>query len=288
MAIVHPSDAYRSQLPMPNRKRSHSSMSASRSSRRWIDEETYRHSVLLLPTSKSELEVDESLQSSARDLGLLPLPSSPAIDDISSALSATTIASDTNQGSIISQSTAPTSCASSERRPSTSLSNNSSRLGPKIEMLSIISDTEEKRHRSFKSGLRKMTGFRRKRLSGLNTPSVISIQSHMSGTTKDEAQLATSRGTASIRSGDSHSVPQALPHKQIYDSIPLVDEQALQRSLDCEEIVFTRTQQLEEKRRFLEYQTNLIKDLLAERDRRKAEAHKEHQRRLVEQEERVS
>ncbi|KAK5070976.1 hypothetical protein LTS08_000628 [Lithohypha guttulata] len=132
-----------------------------------------------------------------------------------------------------------------------------------------------------------MTGFRRKRLSGLSTSSVISIQGHMAGTTKDEAHLASSGRPASIRSGDGRSVPQALPHKQIYDSIPLVDEQALQRSLDCEEIALIRTQQLEEKRRFLEYQTNLIKDLLAERDRRKAEAQREHQRRLAEQEERI-
>ena len=48
-----------------------------------------------------------------------------------------------------------------------------------------------------------------------------------------------------------------------------------------------RTQQLEEKRRFLEYQTNLVLQLLARRDKLKEEKRQWYNTRISEQEEKV-
>ena len=166
MAVCQPPDASSSIHLAATRKRSHSSFVQARLSCRWIDEEIYRTTILSLWPAQSESEADEKLQTSARDLGLLPVQSlntTPAAV-VASTPSEVTIASQNPQESIKSESTAPTSCASSDRRPSTSLSNRSSLLMSKHEPLATTTtDMERKRHSGFKSGLRKMTGFRKKK-----------------------------------------------------------------------------------------------------------------------------
>lgn len=288
MAVSAGFDAYQTSLFLPTRKRSHSSMSTSKTTLKWINEDTYRTTVLLMATPESEMEVEEGLETSARELGILPVQNVPAVDIISSSLSATTIASDTHQGSIMSQSTAPTSCDSSERRPSTSLSNKSSRIGTRIETPRFLVEAEVKKQSGFKSGLRKI-GFRKKKVSGLTTPSMVSIQSSMTSNTMNESQPTRSRGPASIKSGrESYASHEGPIEKASLDQLALVSEEALQRSLECKQIIHIRTQQLEEKRRFLEYQTRLIKNLVEEREKRKSELRHEHEERLREQEEKVS
>lgn len=289
MAVSTCPDAYQTPLFMPMRKRSHSSMSAPKIPLKWIDEELYRTTVLLLATPENEMEVDETLEISARELGILPIQPVPVVDTISSSLSATTIASDTQQGSIMSQSTAPTSCNSSERRPSTSMSDKSSRVRTRKETPSFIAAAEVKKQSGFKSGLRKMAGFRKKRLSVLNTPLMVSIQSSMTSNTIHDSQSVRSCGPASIKSSRESYVSQNAPaEKASLDHLALVSEEALQRSLECEQIILIRTQQLEEKRRFLEYQTKLVKSLLEEREKRKDELRQKHEQRRREQEEKAS
>lgn len=271
-----------------SRKRSHSDMRNSRSPTKWIDEEIYRTTVLHLHPATTESEADESLQRDARDLGLLPVQSPPDLNGITSSLSATTISSETHQGSILSQSTAPTSCASSERRPSTSLSNKSSRIDTHIEMPTVLTEMERKRHSGLRSGLRKMTGFRKKKMNGLSTPSLISISSQLTnGTTAAESVRSPVREVASMKSGKSYFSNEVPTQNGSYSVEPFIDQEALSRSMECKEMLRIRTQQLEEKRRFLDYQTNLVSQVLAKRDKLKEEKRKWYETRLAEQEEKV-
>lgn len=55
-----------------------------------------------------------------------------------------------------------------------------------------------------------------------------------------------------------------------------------------ESMMWMRTQQLDEKRRFLEYQTKLISDLLAKREEEKRKKREIHQQQITEQEEKVN
>lgn len=290
MAVSQPPAVYQAPTPAPlARKRSHSPMPPLQThiTYKWIDEELYRTTVLSLYPPTTETEADETLQNFARDLGLLPVQISPQVNTLTSSFSATTIASENAQGSIMTQSTAPTSCASSDRRPSTSLSNRSTRNGYKSEMPTIVTEMERKRHSGFKSGLRKMTGFRKKKVTNSSTPSLVSLQSHMTSNTTNESTRSATQGAASIESNDSYSSHESPVAVQSFEPERLIDEQALQRSLECDQIIRIRTQQLEEKRRFLEYQTRMIKQLLDERDKMKAEEREKHQKRIAEQEEKV-
>lgn len=290
MAVCHTPDTSSSIHLAATRKRSHSSIAQARLSCRWIDEEIYRTTILSLWPAQSESEADEKLQTSARDLGLLPVnsPNSSPVDVVASTLSEVTIASQNPQESIKSQSTAPTSCASSDRRPSTSLSNRSSLLMTKYEPLTTATDLERKRHSGFKMGLRKMTGFRKKKSTVSSQPSLTSLRSNMTSTTTNGSILSPLKSEASIDSGDSYS-PQDVPtHKDlVFEPQPRIDEEALQRSMESEELQQIRSVQIEEKRRFLEYQTRLIRELLGERDKLKLEKKQRHQKIVAEQEEKV-
>lgn len=286
MAVSSLSDAY--TLPTsPFRKRSLAEMQSPVSSvpPRWIDEEMYRTGVLSLYPPETEVEVDEHLERDARELGLSPVQKPVDVSDITSSLSATTIASDNHQGSILSQSTAPTSCGSSQRRPSTSLSNRSSRVYGDFETPSIVTELGYKRQSGFKNGLRKMTGFRKKRLGGSSTPSLISINSQTTDKNMNTSNRKSLKSTMSIKSGHSYSSHDSPAIKENFESESLMDNEAIHRSLQSDELLRLRTQQLEEKRRFLEYQTRLIRQLLDERDKQKASKVEEYSKRIDEQEE---
>lgn len=253
----------------------------------WIDEDVYRSSVLSLSLSRTESEADEKLQSDARALGLVADQKFPDVSDITSSLSATTIASETNQGSIMTQSTAPTSCCSSERRPSTSLSSRSARCDSNLEMPTSVTEMESRRHTGFKSGLRKMTNFRKKKTSGCSTPSMVSIRGQMTGTNANGSTRSPPKDAASIRSRVSFSSHDQLVTKEPFGTEASINEQALQRSMECQQLLSMRTRQVDEKRRFLEYQTRLIKQHLDERDMRKAEKKEKYARQITELEAKV-
>lgn len=275
-------------LSTRNLKRSHCDMRTSYSPSKWIDEDIYRSKILQLYPATTENELDENLQRDALDLGLSPVQVSPQANLITSSLSATTIDSEAHQGSIMSQSTAPTSCDSSERRPSTSLSNRSSRVISSFEMPTIVAEMERKRHSGLRSGFRKMTTFRKKRSSGSSTPSIASMRSTMTGTTANGSVRSPPKGALSIESVDSHSSRDSPVIKESFDTDVLVDEQALHRTMRCEQMMRVRTQQLDEKRRFLEYQTKLISDLLSKREEEKTRKREIHHKQITEQEEKVN
>lgn len=263
-------------------------MRNSTSSTKWIDEDVYRTTVLHLYPATTETEVDENLHRDARDLGLVPVRSPTDMNGIASSLSTITVSSEPNHGSVLSHSTAPTSCASSERRPSTSLSNKSSRAGTSIEMPMIFTEMDRKRHSGLRSGLRKMTGFRKRRTNGSSTPSSISISSQMmNGTNANECVRSPVRAVTSMESEMSYFSNEVPTQNGSYAAETFVDQEALSRSMECKEMLKVRTQQLEEKRRFLEYQTILVSQLLARRDKLKEEKRQWYNTRISEQEEKV-
>lgn len=275
-------------LTTRNLKRSHIDMRTSYSPSKWIDEELYRSTILRLYSNITENEVDENLRRDAIDLGLSPVQISPPNNAVTSSPSATTINSEAHQGSIMSQSTAPTSCDSSERRPSTSLSNKSSRVTSSFEMPTIVTEMERKRHSGFRNGFRKMTTFRKKKPPGSNAPSIHSIKSTMTNLTENESARSPETGALSVQSNDSYSSRGSPVIKENFDTDALVDEDALQRTMECESMMKIRTQQLDEKRRFLEYQAKLISELLAERAEEKRKKKEIYQARVTEQEEKAS
>lgn len=75
--------------------------------------------------------------------------------------------------------------------------------------------------------------------------------------------------------------------KETFEPDNLVDEGAPRRTMECEQMMRLRTQQLDEKRRFLEYQNKLISELLAKRDEAKAKKREAYKRRIAELEEKV-
>lgn len=265
-------------------------MTLSRAPTKWIDEQVYQTNVLYLYSAMTEAEAEEALYQEARHLGLLPLQ--PPADDpvlVASSLSATTLSSATPKSSITSQSTAPTSCDSSEVRPTTNLSAKPSTVGqtraPSIAP-TVQSDMERKRL-GFGTRLRKMTGFRRKKeLTG--TPSMISIDSSVTyATTASESMRSPTKSITSMKSGKSY-FPDSVVPMTTFRSEPLVDQEALQRTMESKDLLRLRQQQVEEKRRFLEYQAQLIRQVMERRDWLKIEKEDLHRRLIQEQEERVS
>lgn len=275
-------------LSTRNLKRSHSDMRTSYSPSKWIDEDVYRSTILQTFSHITESEFDQNLQQDALDLGLSLVQISPPTTIGTSSPSATTINSEAHQGSVISQSTAPTSCNSSERRPSTSLSNRSSKVISTFEMPTIMAEMDRKRNTGFRSGFRKITTFRKKRSSGSSTPSNASMKSTMTGTTRNESTTALANATLSTPSVDKYSSHEPPSIKENFESEALVDEQALQRTMNSDQMMRIRTQQLDEKRRFLEYQNKLISELLAERTEEKKRKRETHRKKIEEQEEKVS
>lgn len=255
---------------------------------KWIDEDLYRTTILQLYPTTTESEFDENLQRDALDLGLSPIHTSPQAATMASSIFTPTVNSDAQHGSIMSQSTAPTSCDSSERRPSTSLSNKSSKRISSFEIPMAATEMERKRHYGLRDGFRKMTTFRRKRMSGMSTPSMASMRSSMTGTTTNESTTSPQEAPLSLNSGDSCSSHDS-PVVGVSSGIaPAVDQKALQRSMECEKLMHLQTQQLDEKRRFLEYQTKLISQLLATREEAKSKKKDDYKQKIEEQEEKVS
>lgn len=260
-------------------------MSLTQPSNKWINEAIYKSTVLSLGQAASESEAEEKLRRDAQELGLrLPVQKPTDVSVIANSSSATHL----NGTSPIPRPTVPTSCNSSDRRPSTSLSQNSSRMNVQTEIPSIAAEMQSKRSSGFKSGLRKMTGFRRKRTSASSTPSIASMHSQMTGTTANGSTRSPPKGAPSIRSGNSDFSHESPLSREIPEAEVLASDTSLQRSLECEQLMSINLQQLEEKRRFLEYQTSLMKELLEEKHQCKESKRAAQNRLKADQEEVVS
>lgn len=107
------------------------------------------------------------------------------------------------------------------------------------------------------------------------------------GTTAEESPRSPTREVESIKSTQSCLSTDLPAQKPVFEAQPLIDEEALARTMDSKEMMRVRTQQLEEKRRFLEYQTTLISQLMVHRDKMKEEKRAWYRNRIAEQEEKV-
>jgi hypothetical protein len=227
----------------------------------------YHTIVLQLPANVSEDELDQNLAAEAQDLGLaLSLPSA-ALDGLASSLSATTIGSDpNNQSSVLSQSTGPTSCASSFHRPATQSSMTyKSQLSPTHSITpSMISENEKRKGLGFRNGIRRMTGFKKRR-SVVSTPSALeSIESNTLALNSGDRMSIQSglKSPASIKSSKSSwSNPPSATRTHYEDPLPPEDKDAIKRTRECKELVNLHTRQMEERSRFVEFQKRAIAQL---------------------------
>jgi hypothetical protein len=251
-----------------------------------FDEGAYHTIVLQLPTHFSEDELDQNLATEAQDLGLVPSPPSATLDGLASSMSATTFGSDpNNQSSVLSQSTGPTSCASSYHRPATQSSvTYKSQLSPTQSITpSMISENEKRKGLGFRNGIRRMTGFKKRR-SVVSTPSALeSIDNNTVALNNGDRMSIQSglKSPASIKSSKSSwSNPPSATRTHYDDPLPAEDKDAIKRTRECKELVNLHAKQMEERSRFVEFQMRSIAHL-----RLQHQAEKQHlideQRQLV-------
>jgi hypothetical protein len=232
-----------------------------------FDEQAYCATVLQLPADVSEDDLDQNLNTEAEDLGIVLPPPSAAIGCLASSLSATTISSDlNNRSSALSQSTGPTSCASSYHRPATQSSaiyksqlSSSQSITP-----SMISENEKRKGLGFRDGIRRMTGFKRRR-SIASIPSALgSIKSNTlvfynGDRMSIQSGLKSPASIESSKSSWSNSPSAARAHYE--DPLPPEDKDAIKRARECKELVNLRNRQLEERSRFAEFHKMAIAHL---------------------------
>jgi hypothetical protein len=72
-----------------------------------------------------------------------------------------------------------------------------------------------------------------------------------------------------------------------YEQPILVDDEALKRSIECKDLLNLRMAQLDEKARFLEFQTSMLVQLRSQRESIKAQRRGEHEKILAEQSRKV-
>jgi hypothetical protein len=243
-----------------------------------FDSTVYNVTVLGIPATETEDELDDKIVLEAQNLGVWPLSPTSSAQGISSSVSMGTIGSDsTDQTSPArTQSTAPTSCASSEHRPPTRSSRFSGRSPSVPDLAPHVPEDERKKDSSLRRGLRKIPGFRKKRSGGLTTSSTLnSISSDAETINSEEASLDV-RSSSSIKSHNPSWDPPALTNASTHDPLPSVDMAALKRSMDCKELLDLRMTHSDQKARFLEFQTLLFEQLRSNRDALKVRKRAEH------------
>lgn len=251
-----------------------------------FNEGAYRTIVLQLPSNVSEDDLDQNVAAEAQDLELVLLPPSAALDGPASSFSATTIGSEpNNQSSVLSQSTGPTSCASSFHRPPTqSSATYQSQLSPTQSITpSMNSENEKRKGLGFRNGIRRMTGFKKRR-SVVSTPSALeSVESNTLALNNGDRMSIQSglKSPASVKSSKSSwSNPPSATRTYYEDPLPLEDKDAIKRTRECKELVNLHAQQMEERSRFTDFQKRSIAQL-----RLQHQAEKQHlidqQRQLV-------
>ncbi len=233
-----------------------------------IDEQVYRTTVLQLSYPQTEDEIDEQLQQEAHNLGLFAPQLSADVEGMTSSLSATTLGSDSNkQASLLSQSTAPTSCSSSENRAKTQAPSKSVTSGQAAHSPSTMTETQKKRSSGFRSGLRnKMAGLKRKKSP--STPTLRSIRTDsMYSPEGDRLSIKSGmKSPASAKSSKSSWSSPASVAKSSYESAPPIDQEAHKRSIESPEMLNLLKSQSEEKHRFSHYEQSIVAELQTQRD----------------------
>ncbi|KIX06168.1 uncharacterized protein Z518_04142 [Rhinocladiella mackenziei CBS 650.93] len=248
-----------------------------------IDENSYNTTVLRLASTMSEDDLDDQVALEAQSLGLPPLQVTSEGNGVTSSISAVTVASDPiNQSSIQSQSTASTSCASSEHRLATESSFVSGPSPTKLESPEPASEAEKRRSSPFRRGFQKMAGFRRKKSVALASSTLASISSDADTNNSDNASVDM-KSPSSIKSSKSSWSQPLSASKSSWDQPAPADPDALRRSMECKDLLNLRMAQLEEKARFLEFQASLIDQLRSQRDNIKTQRATEHEKTVAEQ-----
>lgn len=255
-------------MALLSRERSHPGIKAQALHSKLIDEQVYCTTVLQLSHPQTEDGLDEKLQQEAHSLGLLPPRLSPDIEGMTSSLSATTLGSDSNkQASLLSQSTAPTSCSSSEHRPVTQASIRSVAAGQTSESPTTMSETQRKRSSGFRSSFRnKMAGLKRKKSP--SSPTLRSIRTD-SIYSPDGDKLSIKSGMKSPGSAKSSKSSWSSPASAVkfsYESAPPINQEAHKPTTESPEMLGLVDSQSEEKGRFLDFETSMVAELRAQRD----------------------
>ena len=238
-----------------------------------FDETIYHSLVLQLPVGITEDEFDERLGREAQDFGVLA-PGLDNCDGIASSVSATTIASDHfNHGSIMSQSTAPTSCSSSERRPPL---NHVSIIFEPSPPPSMNLVAEKKGENGFRRRIRKVTGFGRRRSLAISSSTLSSINSNSDKANFDHDHTSGKSGNKTPASAKSRRSSWSQPVSPPKSSYGHHDEEPSKSSLECKEIQMLRRQQVEERTRFLSYQTAILSQLRSEHEITKSQRQVSH------------
>lgn len=239
-----------------------------------FDDDRYKWEVRRIPLPGSESDLDAELQRAALLAGI-ELPTQECdieVEAIDSSISGLTITSDnTNvQSSIMTESTAPTSCSSSERRPPTG----SSVLSATVEAAppaEVYSPTSSKRNSVFRARMRKMVRLGKKEQNA-SEPRVSSPETTSSATSPaySGVQLLPEEAprVPSIR---SHKSNWSITHLPTPAQEEDVDPAALERSLECREMTARQKEQLEERERFIGFRAVAMEHLARERFAAKSE-----------------
>ncbi|KIW78159.1 hypothetical protein Z517_07992 [Fonsecaea pedrosoi CBS 271.37] len=249
-----------------------------------FDHALYNAAVLHLPPTSSEDELDDQVASEVHNLGISPLRITSDIGKVASSVSTITIASGSlKQSSIQSQSTAATSCASSEHRPTTQSSRTSDYTPPKAGGLSPTLTSERKKYSPLKRGFQKMASFRKRRSAGLTASSTLTSINSDADTNGSEDQSVNMRSPMSVKSSQSLWSQPLFMAQSSCEPPTLEDTEALERSMGCKELLNLRMTQLDEKGRFLEFQASLMAHLRSERDLLRAQKKTSHANAIAEQ-----
>lgn len=254
-----------------------------------FDDTQYKWEVRRIPTPHSEADWDDQLYRAALNAGI-ELPHkmhAPDVDTetpINSSMSGVTIVSDnTNmQSSIMTRSTAPTSCSSSERRPETRNSVHSGNWAP-IVQAQPFSPSSSKRNSVFRARMRKMVGLRKKEQLSDDSLDSSAEASKTTSPVYNEDPLSTgprdAKKAPSIHSRKSNWSNAVLPRAS--DEAEH-DAASLQRGLDCMEMMDRQKEQLEERDRFIAYRKAAVEQLARERQQAKSERKVVHDAALAE------
>ncbi|KAL9105645.1 MAG: hypothetical protein Q9227_009224 [Pyrenula ochraceoflavens] len=273
------------------RKRSRDTLDATFTAFQSFDNQEYCEEVLELAPSETEDDIDERLAHEAAELEI-SLPAQN-IDKLASSISTVTIDSDPALQSLetshLSRSTASTSCSSSEHRPFTQSSYLSEAGTSPPQSPSILSmSSDKKSRRSFRGGILKMTGFKRRRSSG--APSITSFSEVIGESAPpsvNASKIAVHKSCQAEPRSERLMPPQgqdlSLPWRR---STPLpsvtqlvygdgvssstnVDADAVKRTRECKEIQTLVSKQVDERSRFIDYWSKSIKQIQSQHDTEK-------------------
>ncbi|KAK6365357.1 hypothetical protein LTS17_011329 [Exophiala oligosperma] len=256
----------------------HDDLQTWKESAKLIDDVSYNTAVLQLTSSKTEDDLDDEVSAQLQALGLLQPAVVSALQAITSSLATVTVASDSiNASAIHPKSPDWKSAASSDHRPITRSSYTSDR-SPSSRV-----DADKRRNSPLKRGLKRLSGFRKRRSgsAALASPTLTSVSS--TDTHQSEEGSIDMKNPLSIKSSKSSWSPILPARKPSYDESTPVDEDALKRSMECRHLMNLQMTQLEEKVRFLEYQTTLISQLRTRKEDAKRQRQVEYEKILAEQ-----